>query len=256
MILRQVVELSAIASAYCEVVVERAAPIPATCLAGYLKAGRELPRSWHRRLDELQSVFTVLPRSENESFAHELLELHQESAATELLVRVFGTLLTAYDQHRASIDAAPIARRVWVDHLEFRCRLLNYVLNLEEFPEVLLIRLHKTRRRLERWTDVLLGPLVVGREIHEFAHDLQRAIDFGSEHQQLAAEAPPGHLWDMILAGLRLAIPRDLGTLSPDSRLYRQLMRTILTTLPDEAFDSAGRLKGPLIRRLERSLTG
>lgn len=144
-----------------------------------------------------------------------------------------------------------MAGKVFGDLLELRCMALQALAADHGLSPQEAASLDRFRRRCERWTDVLLGPLVSRTGLTDFAVSPDRAADFGGDAEDAFESS-----WPLLLAGLRLAFAtaddfRDAPT-RRDGAEVNLLAAAIAATLPSAAFDSTGRLVAPLVARAAR----
>jgi len=200
--LRDLLKLAAFVSVYSPHVIESPRELPAAALEQYWHASRNRNHSWIRRLQPRPSS----PTSAKHLCWNQTRRLVTEVFVSEVLTRVWTSVLVASDRRQAIRYAEPIARSVLVGHLEARRCCLELMVNGADVPLHELIELDRIRRRAERWTDVLLGPLVRQYPVSEFAFDTQRAADFARD---LAGRGPSHLVWTLVLAGVQLAFADD-----------------------------------------------
>jgi hypothetical protein len=64
------------------------------------------------------------------------------------------------------------------------------------------------RRRAERWTDLLVAPLILEHEVNDFAFDPARSADFAEAFATDTADANQSAAWSLLLPSLRLIFRR------------------------------------------------
>ena len=118
-----------------------------------------------------------------------------------------------------------------------------------------ILQLDRLRRRLERWTDLVLGHLLVRYDVKEFTFDEDRARDFGRE--QMAAWNTPQHerLWQLYLLCIRGGFAEQVNPSPQQGQLRTECIRSMLACFPEEAFLADGPLKTPWLARLTRDQT-
>jgi hypothetical protein len=105
-----------------------------------------------------------------------------------------------------------MARNMFEGHSKARHSALTWMVNRIHNSEKIVVALDQLRRRSERWTDLLLGHLVVRYPKANFAFDRGRAYDFGNDQLSQQIEDPKAPVWKLIQAGLRISFP--------DARLF------------------------------------
>src|SRR3989304_5430556 len=104
-----------------------------------------------------------------------MLGVWEEILTGEALARVWTAVLCAHDRQHGAQDAEPIARSVLSGQTDARHRLLTLLVSGPGIDAETAMKLNHLRRRVERWTDMLLGYLLGLHNCSEFAVDQQRA---------------------------------------------------------------------------------
>lgn len=239
-------EVTALIASQSLSLVEGTRPFPPTALYDFWFHGQE-------HLKQRRKDFTPLT-SENhhtEISEKELEVILTEFFAEEMLIRVATAILTAADKRRNQCQAEPIARNLFLASLEVK-RLALIILVSEKFLNLeTLKRINRTRRSIERWTDLLLGQLVLRFGLEEFAHDSARSQDFGEDQSTNLNANHPIQIWDLITAGLRISFP-----VSQSSKMGNQwelMLGAIMACYPSECFNHSSSMKSIHQLRLERS---
>ncbi|MDA1015056.1 MAG: hypothetical protein O3A00_11475 [Planctomycetota bacterium] len=250
--LRQSVELAALISSHALQVVESSEAVRKDMLQEYWSQSRVRIHDWLRRLtmfeDELatgtdESLVSVWPRIE-----YTLRDIF----TSDILSRVWTSVLVARDEHRQAVEASPIGRRVFADNFQARRRAMQLMVNGPSVTMSQLAGIDRLRRKTERWADVLLGHLLTRFDVAEFAFDQGRALDFGEEERN--NDSPRGRaVWDLILASVRLAFPTSWNDGDPHCDTRATIAAAIVGSMPSDAFHADGPLKSLLETRIERS---
>jgi hypothetical protein len=113
-----------------------------------------------------------------------------------------------------------------------------------------LVALNRLRRRTERWTDVLVGAVLLEHGVAEFAFDAERARHFARELHH--SKSTPGHpfQWQLMIASLRAAFEKPLFGASPNPDLNRRIASSVLSCLRQELSDSTTLPKSLWLERL------
>jgi hypothetical protein len=140
-------------------------------LVGFWVGSRGLANHWLRGLAEWNEAVQM------ESDWRAFNALATEMLTGEMLLRLWCTVLSVQDKQAGQSNAKAVLDLVVFNLQHVRHQLLNVLLDeAAEFAE-----LDRLRRRCERWTDVLLGPLVVRHGHAQYAQDARRAWDFGED---------------------------------------------------------------------------
>lgn len=163
--------------------------------------------------------------------------LFEEILTGEILTRVWGAILTAHES-AAPGEFSRTAERVLVAHVEAVNRALAILLESPRISLEQAARLNQLRRRCERWTDLLLGPLVVSHSVNRFAVDIRRAIDFADGGRAHALQ----QAWPLTHAALKAAFWNELAPASANPDLNRVIGQSVLACFSPELFDGTGQL--------------
>jgi len=171
--------------------------------------------------------------------------------AEEMLIRIVAAVLTAADKRRNQCQAEPIARNILLSCLEVK-RLALIILVSEKYLSVESIKkVNRIRRSIERWTDLLLGQLVLRFGLEEFAHDVARSKDFGEDQVSNLNTPHPVQIWDLITAGLRISFPS--GLTSKVSNHWEIMLGALMACYPPECFNHSTTMKSLQQIRIERT---
>ena len=210
---------------------------------------------WLRRIESVSSEAGCASPDDHPAMWESVRSLVDEILVTDILTRVWATVLAASDLNRGSRDATPIARHTFNGHLDVRNRALRLVLHDLQMPAAEVARVDRLRRKAERWTDILIGHLTLNFQLDEFAHEPERAVEFGEGqiHEILRATDEP--LWEFILTGIRLAFTQQQETV-PSEEWNQGIVRSVLGSFPADSFDEFGTFKGIRRVRIERGTAG
>lgn len=167
--------------------------------------------------------------------------LVSEILSTEILTRVWSALLCAYDDERHRIQASPIARSVFQSQMEARCRVLRILASptVSKWPDYQ--QLDRLRRRVERWSDVLLAHTRSTSYIADFAVDPARALRYAKLFSGPSIEpAAASSSWRRLSRALRDAFPRQPVWVSPNVDLHRRLVASVLGDFHPSALAALG----------------
>ena len=183
----------------------------------------------------------------------EVRPLLEEIFLSEMVLRVWTAILYAYDQRHGTGDAETIAQNVLVSHLEVRRRALVLLVHSPLLDSEEAVLLNRLRRRMERWTDLLLGHLQGDYEVSELGFDSARVIEFSADLRQKPRSAARRQAWGLTLAALRLAFEHGLAAESPNPVANHDIAASILACFPAGLFESTGILRALWLVRLART---
>jgi hypothetical protein len=249
---RELAELAALVAIHSPVIVQGAGRVPHTSNEQYWAASKCRLDRWGRLLRQLTAATTEpqLPATLAWPRVRPVLE---EILATELLTRLWTATAAAYDASRSDQDLEPIARNIFIGHLDARRRLLGLLADgrVIKLPEA--VQLNHLRRRVERWTDMLLAHLAQSIDIAEFAFEPDRAREFAEDLDREAAQAERRFTCQLVLASLRASFADGLAERTPNGDLNRRIGAAILGTFREEITDSTGLVKSLWLERLSRT---
>jgi hypothetical protein len=252
----QVVELLSIASAHSPNLIEASGPLPAEALKRYACWSELRNRHWVAVINDLAWEVTELP-----SRLRPLLWQRAETTLVDVLAgglvaRVWGAILTACDRSRRTLDAEKTARDVLAGQLRAQRGALRMLAEGSHRCPDRVAALDFLRRKLERWTDLLLGHLVRRYAVADFAYDLERALDFGDEQAHDGWDTRPYPIWDLYLLCLRSGFPRNRLPGGVQAIWRNEVIESILACLPPELFQVEGPLLSVRMKRLLSSGLG
>lgn len=242
---RQIVEIAALISAHSQTVIGGETQLPPGALEKFWDRSQRRLKLWLSGLMRYQRQIAVISPEDHTQLWNDLTPVLEEIFVSEVLTRVWGAILTAMDQERGTHQTEPIARNVLIGHLDARKRALQLLVT---DPALTLGHLHPIdtiRRRVERWTDLLLGHLVERYQVDDFAFDPARAREFGAQQLLQSRESTSNQAWVLLLIGLRSAFS-DAPIAPPNELIQEEIISAILSCFPTDAFPIDGPFR-PLI---------
>lgn len=236
---RQLVEIAALVSAYSPHLVEGRTGLPPGALEKFWDRSQRRLKLWLSALLTYQRQSLLVASEERGKLWTDLLPVLEEIFVSEVLTRVWTAILTAMDQERGTRNTEPIARNVMLGHLDARKRALQLLVTDSTLTHEMVLPLDAVRRRVERWTDLLLGHLVEAYRVDDFAFDPQRAREFGAQQLLQSEEQSRDQAWVLVLIGLRTAFssaPVD----PPNELIQEEIISSILACFPPGAFQLSG----------------
>lgn len=248
---RMVAEFTALVAAQAPLIVEGTSPLAEGPLCVYWQHSKTL---WSSRRRELDDLCSEMVGNESSDQIQRVVTIASDLLMGELLTRVAGAVLTACDRRQRLRRAEPIARNVLTIHQQCRASVLRLLLHSTCLPADQLAELDRLRRRVERWTDMLLGPLVAhyGNELADFAFDPRRAREFGEDQSQSRFSSTSRPAWSFLLAGLRSAFPCPPSHTSVNDPTL-PILRSILALFPEDAFHPEGPIQSLQQTRVTRA---
>ena len=220
--LRDISDAAAWMATHSRWVIEDGLPLPVNLLEEYWQLSRTRLRSWNQALQTLALG--------SDPHAESLAVLLEEILVSEMATRVWTTIVVAQDRRQHSHQSEPIARCAFLWQLEARRQVLTLLTGGSAFPLGTLQRIDRLRRRIERWTDVLLGTHFSESRVLEFTFCEPRAMEFYDDNT-------PG--WGvqcdtLIPLSLRASIPASVIP-SPRAETQIALLETMQSAFPRRA---------------------
>ena len=209
---------------------------------------------WQRALRAYTDALDaqLLPDRESWLAIRPILE---EILASEILSRVWAAAASGHAQRHRTRELDPVARSILQSHQESRHRALNLMVYGRGFNMVESVALNHLRRRCERWTDLLLGRMMQGADVTEFAFDAARTRDFAEDLQDARDEgegrAHSDVGWQLAFASLKAAFQNGMMPARPNADLNRRIGAAVISCFGSELFDADGLLKSVWLLRLE-----
>src|SRR5213076_1261354 len=149
-------ELAALLAIHAPAIVEQRRPLAPGSRQTYWAASKCRLDRWGRVLRQLTAAEAEaqLPAPLAWPRVGPILE---EILVSELLTRVWTATAAASDAALGEQELEPVARSVFTAHLDARRRVLSLIAEGRVLALGQIIELNRLRRRLERWTDMLLS---------------------------------------------------------------------------------------------------
>jgi hypothetical protein len=246
---RDLIEIAALVAYHGPQVIAGARTLAPSPLEQYWAVSKCRFENWNRTLKAHTSA-TARRGPAPLDDALDLRATLDEIFISEILLRVWTTVLVGRDRAmRTGVDE-PLARNVFESHLEARHRALKLLVGTNTFTTPQAVAINKLRRRAERWSDMLVGGLLGECDAPEFAVDADRALDFADD-LAFRRRLPGGrHAWKLTLVSLRGAFQKGVCPIAANPDANARITASILGCLPGELFDSTGLLKSLWMMRL------
>ncbi len=251
---RQLVEIAGIVAYHAPAVV-LANQAPGTHhLDQYWASSKSRYESWSRHLKVLASLPPEPLNTDLDRWI-ELRGVLDEIFLSEMLTRVWTAVLAARDRRLGISEAEPLARSVLGTQLEARHRAMALLLHGRGLSIQQAASLNRLRRRVERWTDVLIGGMSHLGDVREFAIEPDRADDFAAALAWQRRQPGGQQAWRLTMVSLANAFQAGLcpDPANPDANA--RITASILGCFQAEVFDSTGSLQSLWLLRLAANTT-
>jgi len=252
--LSQLIEFAAIVSADSPNLIESDFAVSDESLGRYEHCSQVRVGDWRSTLDELPREIAQAPAELRTDIWKSAEPTLVDVLAAGLLARVWGSILTACGRIRRVRSAEKLARQVLAEQLEVQQRVLRLMVDGPYLTLERVVGLDRTRRRIERWTDLLAGHVIRRHGLVDFAFEIDRALDFGEEQLRNRGSRWES-IWDLYFVCLRSNFA-DMSLPGGFQAEWRdEILRSILHGLPGELFIDDGRLKSVRMQRLLNAST-
>jgi hypothetical protein len=239
---KSLVEVALLASRVGRCAIEDRCEPTSNSLRDFWQQARVLQTHWTLRLDSWSA--------EADPGLTRLAELSTQLFVSELLARVWSTVLLGIDRQTGSDDLSRIARNVVSGLMHVRQGVMSRLLQQSDASSKYVAEIERMRRRCDRWADLLIGNLAGSRDLFEFAFEVERARDFATEAVDCDPSTGPHPVEHLVTAGLRMAFLGHLPETPLTEPGFLRLVQSILGALPQEAFHRDGSLRSVLERRV------
>jgi len=249
---RDLAELAALVAVHAPVIVQGAGRLPHSASEQYWTASKCRLDRWGRLLRQLTAAQNEAEISPTLAWTR-VRPVLEEIFVAEMLTRLWTAVVMAYDAVRGDQEVEPVARNILGGHLEARQRLLGLLSDGRVIGLPQAVQLNHLRRRVERWTDMLLAHLADSIDIAEFAFEPERAADFSDDLDHEAAQADRRFTCQLVLVSLKGSFAEGLSDRSPNADLNRRIASAVLGAFREEITDSTGLVKSLWLERLCRT---
>ena len=251
---RELAELAALVAVHSPAIIHGSGRVPHSVSEQYWAASKCRLDRWGRLLRQL-TASTDQPLRPATLAWPRIRPVLEEILATEILTRLWTATATAYDAAHSDQDLEPVARNIFAGHLDARRRLLTLLADgrVIALPEA--VKLNHLRRRVERWTDMLLAHLADTIAIDEFAFEPDRAHDFAEDLDHQSTRAERRFTCQLMLTSLRASFAEGLAERSVNADLNRRISSALLAAFREEITDSAGLVKSLWLERMSQTAT-
>lgn len=228
-------------AAHAPVFIESRAGVHQGAIEEYWAASKCRQDRWNRFFRGPASKLRVNSRT---------VEIIHEILATELLTRIFAAICSGHDRATGLAELGPVAHGVLNGHHEARHKALEWMIMGEGADLAMAVSCNRFRRRVERWTDMLLGRLANYCDPVPLAFEPNRALDFADDFD--GSTPTNDFAWGLAMAATRASF-QTLTQPTFHADLNRQVASAVLGCLGDGVFDGLGLGRSLWLERLSRT---
>lgn len=231
-------ELGLVTATQAPVFIESRAELPHGAIEQYWSASKCRQDRWYR----LFRQGGVTPEQMS-AVIHEVL-------ASELLTRVFVAMCAGHDRASGNIELEPVAHSIYLGHLEARNHALQWMVGGSGADLATAVDCNRFRRRVERWTDLLLGRLAAYCNPASLAFEPERAVDFAEDFA--TSKTTNEFAWNLAAASARVSF-QSLSQATFHVELNRDVASSVLGVFGDQVFDGFGLSRSLWLERMSRT---
>ncbi len=238
--IQQIAEFSGLIASQARGIIESPHRLDETQIEESWRTSRDWLIGLLHRIDHVLEAEETQPHLEHDLFREQLVTWMKQVFAAEMLLRVWGAVLTVRDQSHSEEASAELARHIMILQLKVRHRVLTLLLDEAEQSPVEMANVDRFRRKVERWTDLLLCEMVLRFDLDDFTFDARRSRELGVDYFQNQYDDVCYFTWQLLTAGLK----SSFDSTEPDDyeryELPADCSRAILACLPVDAFHENG----------------
>jgi hypothetical protein len=251
---RDLVDLAAFVAVHSPAFIRGAGRVLPSAIEEYWTASRCRLDRWTRLLRQLADAESQFPQPATLAWPR-VRPVLEEILSSELLTRLWTAAAVAYDRARDEEELAPPFRSIFAGHLEARRRLLTILAEGRAIDLVDVAKLDQLRRRVERWTDLMLAHTARDVDVTEFAFEPERAVHFAEDLDHEAVAAERQFTCQLMTSSLRAAFQMSPAERSPNADLNRRIAAAILTCVGQQPSEAGG-LKSLWVERMSAVADG
>lgn len=176
----------------------------------------------------------------------------QEVILSEMLSRIWSATLLAHDRYHKTDELTGVAHSIHISQIEAKNRCLRLLLREDLQGHPIVERCNRLRKKIERWTDMLLGEIPDEEAAATFAFEPKRVKDFIKEHNQ-DTEAARQTRHTLYSAALTRDLYQSTSSYIANPSFNKKIAAGILACFPPDRFDSVGLPKAVQVLWIENS---
>lgn len=237
---RDIAESAAVIARHADLIIDSDQPVSILLIEEYWVACRRRLKHWSSR-EQLDMSFCGLS------------QLAEEVMVAEMPARVWAAVYTVHCLNHRNQEGLRFVRQALRGHVEIRQSILQSLIDNYNRTELGgLLRLDRVRRRVERWTDFLIGTITR----HGVALNLAFDVDRCRNNAESIQDSPTAEaVWPLTIAGLTRSFSTTPEFSEETARSHSDVLKAQLGAFPAGAFRNDGRpLSGPLNRVVQKLL--
>jgi hypothetical protein len=254
---RELVELAAVVANQGPLLMHASTALPAAGIEDYLVASKRRLDDWGRSIRAIRTAHLIGcgPRLD----ATKVSAVVEEILSSEVLTRVWTAVLAGCQRLGNTPAAEIVGRHILQGQLEARHQVLYLLDDAKTLPPHEALSLSRLCRRVDGWSDLLVGQLSVDCDVTEFAPEPARAAQFADDIRQRPFASQTHQAWQLVQVALRAAFRPHRDTPSPHASANSRVAAAILSCLDTDlalATSAIGLPIGNSIGSATGSMTG
>ncbi|MGY8771263.1 MAG: hypothetical protein ACKVH8_22850 [Pirellulales bacterium] len=237
---REQVQLAALLATHAPIQLRTMQQISSNGLEQYWTSSKCRLDRWGLQLKAHNSVIQSASADQLSEPWKSITPVLEEIMIGDILTRVWTSLCISFDHIHQTDSAEPVARSVYIGHLEARNRALNMMVYGRGLDAESAVKLNRLRRRTERWTDMLLGYIAVDSDIENLGHDPERVEEFSKDIREQKQNEFSDAAWPLLLSSALDAFGTTATNIVAHGDLNRKIAASIMSCFGPEMFDSTG----------------
>ena len=162
----------------------------------------------------------------------------QEVFLSTVLARVWSATLMAHDHHHNTDELTGVAHSIHISQIEIKNRCMRLLLREDLQDKPIVERCNQLRKKIERWTDMLLGQIPDLEAATVFAFEPNRVKDFIRENDYNGESCETRQ--SLYTAALSKDLRETTSSYSANPALNRKIAAGILACFPADRFGGYG----------------
>ena len=250
---KQIIELAATIASHAHEILSPGSIISISSTEQYWAASKSRVEHWAKCLKDYRDKANGANADQKEFLWSEVKPVIEEIFISEMLTRVWGAILSAYDKKSHGDSLSQYGKSVLISQMESNNRSITILLNEDLTPADEAKKLNQLRHRVERWTDLLIASIMTHFDVSEYAIDEERAREFAKDRYTSTGRLTDESNWDVLINSLKSAFIGDLDETPTKHSFNRRIAAGVLGSFRNDVFESLGFVKSLWLLRIENS---
>ena len=241
---RELVELAAVVACHGPVLIHTPKPLADGALEAYWAASKHRLDEWGRALRTIRTAARA--EQPDPAFVTSVLE---EILSSEVLTRVWTAVLAGCERAGHTRHCEAIGRSIYLGQVAARLGVLQLLDETAILSPHNALSLNRLRRRVDGWSDLLVGHLAIDSDVSEFAAEPARAKQFADEIRQRPYASQTQQAWRLVQVALHAAFRPAADAPTPHTADNSRVASAILACFPNDLCNASGPFATPWLTR-------